>query len=74
MDEVYLTQWDDPQLVVDISATIDLKAKACACHRSQIADPRAVVASVRERAAELGRKFGLAYAESFDRVVVEVGR
>jgi len=72
--EVYLTQWDDPQLVVDISATIDLKAKAFACHRSQIADPRAVAASVRERAAELGRKFGLTYAESFDRVVVEVGR
>src|SRR6266478_5861959 len=70
--EVYLTQWDHPQLVVDISATIDLKAKAFACHRSQISDPRAVAASVYERAAELGRRFGLAYAESFDRIIVEV--
>jgi LmbE family N-acetylglucosaminyl deacetylase len=69
--EVYLTQWDDPQLVVDISSTIDLKAKAFACHRSQIAEPGVVAASVRERAAELGRRFGLAYAESFDRIDVE---
>ncbi len=70
--EVYVSQWDDPQLVVDISATIDLKAKAFACHRSQFADPGAVAASVRERAAELGRRFGLAYAECFDQLVVEV--
>ena len=72
--EIYLTQWDDPQLVVDISTTIELKAKAFACHRSQIADPRAVAASVYERGAELGRRFGLAYAESFDRIVIEVCR
>jgi len=70
--EVYLTQWDAPQLIVDISTTIDLKAKAFACHRSQIADPRAAATSVRERAAELGRRFGLAYAECFDQLVVEV--
>jgi len=66
--DVLLMQWENPGLVVDIADTIDLKLKALACHESQVGDFAAVEARVRERAAELGRRHGIAYAEAFDRI------
>jgi LmbE family N-acetylglucosaminyl deacetylase len=68
--EVYLMQWENPHLVVDITDTMDLKLKALACHQSQFDDFAAVEARVRERAAALGRSRGYAYAEAFDRIVL----
>jgi LmbE family N-acetylglucosaminyl deacetylase len=68
--EVYVMQWENPQLVVDISETIDLKLKALACHLSQFGQFQAVEARVRERSAELGKAHGYAYAEAFDRIVM----
>ena len=70
--EVYVMHVETPQLVVDISATVHIKAKALACHVSQVgADVAAVEAAVRQRAASLGAKYGLAYVEAFDRIVIE---
>jgi LmbE family N-acetylglucosaminyl deacetylase len=68
--EVYVMQWDNPQLVVDISDTMDLKLKALACHQSQVPNFPAIEARVRERAAALGKPYGYAYAEAFDRIVM----
>jgi len=68
--EIYLMQWENPHLVVDISDVMDLKLKALACHASQFADFPAVEKRVRERSAELGKPKGYAYAETFDRVVL----
>ena len=68
--EIYLMAWDTPQVVVDISEVMDLKLKALACHVSQVGDFSGVEARVRERAAELGRPKGYAYAETFDRIVM----
>jgi LmbE family N-acetylglucosaminyl deacetylase len=68
--EIYLMQWESPALVLDITATIDLKLKALACHASQVPDFPAVEARVRERAREVGAPHGYAYAESFDRIVL----
>jgi LmbE family N-acetylglucosaminyl deacetylase len=68
--EVYVMQWDNPHLVVDITDTMDLKLKALACHQSQFDDFAAVEARVRERSAALGRTRGYAYAEAFDRIVL----
>ena len=68
--EVYVMQWESPQLVVDIGDVFDLKLKALACHQSQFADFVAVEARVRERAAALGKPSGYAYAEAFDHVVL----
>lgn len=68
--EVYLMQWEHPQLAVDITDTIDLKLEALACHASQLTDFAAVEARVRERARQLGRPHGHAYAETFDRIVI----
>ncbi len=69
--EINLMWWEDPEVVVDISDTIDLKLKALACHASQIHDMAMVEARVRDRAAHFGRLKGYAYAETFDRILIE---
>ena len=68
--EIHLMQWEHPQLVVDITDVMDLKLKALACHVSQVGDFAGVETRIRERAAEIGRAKGYAYAESFDRIVM----
>src|SRR2546426_814845 len=51
--------------------TIDLKIKALLCHVSQMKDVAAMEKRVRERNAELGKGKGFAFAETFDRVVID---
>jgi LmbE family N-acetylglucosaminyl deacetylase len=68
--EVYVMQWQSPQLVVDISDVFELKIKALACHASQFADFAAVEKRVRERSGQLGAAEGYAHAETFDRIVL----
>jgi len=36
--EIYVMQWENPQLVVDIADVMDIKIKALACHASQFGD------------------------------------
>ena len=69
--EVYMMWWENPELVVDISETIDLKIKALACHASQFQDFAAVEQRVRERAAHFGRLKGYAYAETFELIALD---
>jgi LmbE family N-acetylglucosaminyl deacetylase len=68
--EVYLIQWEQPSLVVDITGTMDVKLKAIACHASQFGDFSVVEARMQARAAALGKAKGYPYAEGFDHVVV----
>lgn len=68
--EVYLIQWEQPQLLVDVAETIDLKLTAIGHHRSQVRDFKAMEARVRARAATQGRVMGYGYAEGFDHVVL----
>jgi LmbE family N-acetylglucosaminyl deacetylase len=68
--EVYLIQWEQPRLLVDITETIQLKLKAIACHASQVGDLESVEARVRRRSAALGAAKGYSYAEGYDRVVL----
>jgi len=68
--EVYLIGGEDPDVVVDISDTLELKLKALACHVSQMGDFSRVEARVRERAAQLGKPKGYSYAEAFRRIVI----
>ena len=60
-----------PDAWIDISATIDAKVAALACHRSQLGEAgewlRTVVV---ERALEAGRAAGVTHAESFRQLVV----
>ena len=69
--EVYVMQWQEPHIVSDISDVIDLKLKALACHASQFKDFAAVEQRVRQRSKELGAARGFAFAEAFDRIVMQ---
>ncbi len=69
--EVHMMWLEAPEVIVDISETIDLKIKALQCHASQFKDFAAVEKRVRDRNAELGKPHGLPYAETFDRIVLE---
>jgi LmbE family N-acetylglucosaminyl deacetylase len=66
--EVWLFCTSAPDHYVDIAATLDVKIAARLEHRSQTADPAALAASWRQRAAETGAPAGLAAAESFKRL------
>jgi LmbE family N-acetylglucosaminyl deacetylase len=68
--EVYLVQWEQPRLVLDITATMELKLEAIRCHRSQVADFKVLEARMRNRAETLGKPKGYSYAEGFDHIVV----
>jgi LmbE family N-acetylglucosaminyl deacetylase len=59
----------EPSAWVDIDDHLDQKVAAVACHRSRVGDEPALVAAVlAERAAEEGRRCGLAHAEAFRRL------
>jgi LmbE family N-acetylglucosaminyl deacetylase len=68
--EVYLIQWEQPRLVIDITDTMDLKLEAIRCHASQVGDFKAAEDRMRNRAEVLGREKGYRYAEGFDSIVV----
>lgn len=68
--QVYVMQWQQPQLVLDISEVMDLKLRALACHASQFSDFKALEARVRQRWGEIGKSHGYAYAEGFDHIVL----
>jgi len=59
----------EPNVWVDVTATIDDKVAAISCHRSQFADGGEWARhAVRERAVEDGRRAGVAYGEGFRRL------
>lgn len=64
---VYLSGTLEPDTAVDIAATLDRKAAALACHRTQLGDddPGWVDELVAQRAADAGRDAGLRAAETF---------
>ncbi|MDP9389109.1 MAG: PIG-L family deacetylase [Actinomycetota bacterium] len=66
VDVVYLSGTLEPDAWVDITATIDTKAQALLCHRSQLTETGEWLRQVvRQRAEEGGRTAGVAYAEGF---------
>jgi LmbE family N-acetylglucosaminyl deacetylase len=77
--EVYLSGTLEPNVWVDVAATIDVKVAALACHVSQLIDAPVGLAGaagsdelvaevVRSRAAADGRRAGLDLAEGFRRL------
>jgi LmbE family N-acetylglucosaminyl deacetylase len=61
----------EPDVWVDVSETIDLKAAAVECHRTQFADPGGWAGdAIRRRAEEEGRRAGAGYAEGFRRLTL----
>jgi LmbE family N-acetylglucosaminyl deacetylase len=65
----YLSGTLDPDVWVDITSTVDIKAAAVECHRSQFAGGEGWAGTaVRTRAEEEGRRAGVGYAEGFRRL------
>lgn len=69
VSSVFMSGSLEANLYVDVSSSIDVKAEAVLCHRSQLGtDPDWLRSVVFERAAEAGREAGLPFAEGFRRV------
>jgi LmbE family N-acetylglucosaminyl deacetylase len=63
----------EPSVWVDVTDTIEDKAAAVCCHRSQFAgDGEWAAHAVRTRAAEDGKRAGVAFAEGFRRLRLSV--
>ena len=56
MREVYLIQWEQPRLVIDITDTMDLTREAICCYASQAGDVKAGETRMRNRAAPIGKE------------------
>ena len=68
---VLLSATLEPDEWVDISDTIETKSSAVECHRTQFAGQDGWAGeAVRRRAAEEGRRAGVAYAEGFRRLTL----
>jgi LmbE family N-acetylglucosaminyl deacetylase len=68
---LYLSGTLEPDVWVDITTTIDLKAEALACHATQIGPPAEWLRSVvRQRAEAGGRQAGVRFAEGFRRLIL----
>ena len=68
---LYLFWPNDPNVWVDVSATVDRKIDALRAHASQIHEPAKLETRIRDWAAETGAKIGAAGAEAFRLVVIE---
>jgi LmbE family N-acetylglucosaminyl deacetylase len=69
---VYLSGTLEPNVWIDITASIETKVEALACHATQVGEPDEWLRSVvRERAEEAGRAARVAYAESFRRLLLQ---
>jgi LmbE family N-acetylglucosaminyl deacetylase len=64
--EVYLSGTLEPDVWVDIEPSLDAKAAALQCHKTQLrGDAGVLEEAVRRRAADAGRLAGARYAEGF---------
>jgi len=66
---LYLSGTLEPDAWVDVTETLDVKAAALACHRTQLGPGGEWLRTVvRQQAEEAGRSAGVAFAEAFRRV------
>jgi LmbE family N-acetylglucosaminyl deacetylase len=66
--DIFLTGSNEPNLTVDITATIDLKIAALCEHKSQIGEPDKLAERMREFGAKNAEGTSFHYAERFRRV------
>ncbi len=63
----------EPDVVIDVAASIDVKVKAVLAHHSQTGDDAEGVSDVvRGRASQAGRTLGLSFAEAFRSVELAI--
>jgi len=68
---LYMSGTLEPDVWVDITAVVERKAQAVACHTSQVGEPGEWLRTVvRQRAEAGGRRAGVQYAEGFRRLLL----
>ncbi len=65
VQEVYLYGAEEPDTWVDVTATLERKLAAIACHRSQVERMPNLIEDMRRCNADYGRESGYMYAEAF---------
>ncbi|HET9494277.1 MAG TPA: PIG-L deacetylase family protein [Chloroflexia bacterium] len=70
--EIYLWGSDQPNVVVDISDTIEVKIEALKAHQSQVGTSADLEDRIRMRAAQVAEPAGLRYGEAFRRIVMRM--
>ncbi len=60
---LYLTDFENPNEVIDISRTISTKVSALACHKSQVS--KETLGWIRQMAGRVGKRKGYRYGEGF---------
>ncbi len=68
---LYLFWPNDPNVRVDVTATIDRKIDALRAHGSQIKEPEKLEERIREWATEVGEPIGVTAGEAFRLVVID---
>lgn len=70
--QLLLSGTHEPDVVIDVSRTIDIKVKAVLAHSSQMAgDPEGIRDVVLGRAEQAGRPVGVAFGEAFRSVELD---
>ena len=67
--EIYMWGSERPDTYVDISESVDAKALSLSKHASQMREPERLQERTRRRAANVGSRVGLPFAEGFRRIV-----
>ena len=68
--EIYIFGTEHPNVLVDISSTIEDKIEALKLHVSQVGTAEELPERIKTRSAQLAEPHGLAFAEGFRRVVM----
>jgi LmbE family N-acetylglucosaminyl deacetylase len=70
--EIYIFGTENPNVLVDISDTIEDKIEALKFHKSQVGTAEELADRIKTRAAGVGEPHGLKYAETFRRIVMRM--
>ncbi len=70
--EIYLWGTDQPNVMVDITATIEDKIEALKLHVSQVGQATELADRIRQRASQIAEPHGIQYGEAFRRIVMRM--
>jgi LmbE family N-acetylglucosaminyl deacetylase len=70
--ELYLWGSEQPNVLVDISDTLEDKIAALKSHKSQVGEASELAERIRLRASQAGEPHGVRYAEVFRRIVMRI--
>ena len=71
--EIYTTMTENPDIIIDISDSVQYKINALKEHKSQIGDPEALEQRILNNTSELAKAHGLNHAEGFRRHTFRFG-